>query len=100
VALRTGPYDEVRDRLLRLPGIGRPLVGVLMIRGLGQTERVSPVRELSRAAEHVYRRPIGEPEFQRLADHYGAWQGYWATTSAPPPRRHVTAQPLLIAPRT
>lgn len=75
--LRHGPYDEVREALLALPGIGPWSVSFLLIRGLGRTERVVLDKEMGRAAQRVYGRPVDETEFRRLADHYGRWQGYW-----------------------
>lgn len=75
--LRTGPYDEVRDQLLQFPGIGPWSASFLLIRGLGRTERVTLDKEMARAAQRVYQRPVDEREFQRLADYYGRWQGYW-----------------------
>ncbi|MEU1628084.1 DNA-3-methyladenine glycosylase 2 family protein [Streptomyces sp. NPDC020096] len=75
--LRTGPYDEVRDQLLQLPGIGPWSASFLLIRGLGRTERVAFDKEMIRAVQRVYHRPVDEREFQQLADYYGPWQGYW-----------------------
>ncbi|WP_307676463.1 DNA-3-methyladenine glycosylase [Streptomyces sp. V4I2] len=75
--LRTGPYDGVREQLLRIPGIGPWSASFLLVRGLGRTERVSLDKEMLRAARRVYGRTMDEQEFQRLADHYGTWQGYW-----------------------
>ncbi|MDI5964628.1 DNA-3-methyladenine glycosylase family protein [Streptantibioticus silvisoli] len=76
--LRTGPYDAVRDQLLGLPGIGPWSASFLLIRGLGRTERVAPDREMTRAAEQVYRRPVDAAQFGRLTAFYGPAQGYWA----------------------
>ncbi|MFJ9843689.1 DNA-3-methyladenine glycosylase family protein [Kitasatospora sp. NPDC101155] len=75
--LRTGPYQEVRERLLKLPGIGEWSASFLLIRGLGRMERIVLDKEMGRAVQRVYGRPVDEAEFQRLAEHYGAWQGYW-----------------------
>lgn len=75
--LRTGPYDEVREQLLRLPGIGPWSASFLLIRGLGRTERVTLDKEMLRAAQRVYGRGLDEREFERLAAYYGQWQGYW-----------------------
>jgi DNA-3-methyladenine glycosylase II len=86
--LRTGGYDDVRERLLQIPGIGPWSATFLLIRGLGRMERITAGggrangdradRELLRAASRVYGRPVGEAELSELARRYGAWQGYWA----------------------
>ena len=75
--LRTGPYQEVRDRLLRIPGIGPWSASFVLIRGLGRMEELSPDKEVLRAAARVYGRAVGEEEFEVLADRYGPWRGYW-----------------------
>ncbi|MBM7774460.1 DNA-3-methyladenine glycosylase II [Actinokineospora baliensis] len=75
--LRTGDYDEVRERLLALPGVGPWSATFILIRGLGRMERMSPDKEGLHAAAKVYGRPISESEFTALADHYGPHQGYW-----------------------
>lgn len=75
--LRTGPYEEVREELLSFPGIGPWSASFLLIRGLGRTEHVALDKEMGRAVQRVYRRPVDEDAFRRLAGHYGQWQGYW-----------------------
>lgn len=75
--LRTGPYQEAREQLLTLPGIGDWSASFLLIRGLGRMERIELDKEMGRALQRVYRRPVDEAEFRRLAEHYGPWQGYW-----------------------
>ncbi|MEV8066784.1 DNA-3-methyladenine glycosylase 2 family protein [Streptomyces sp. NPDC085995] len=75
--LRTGPYEEVREELLALPGIGPWSASFLLIRGLGRMEHLALDKEMSRAVERVYGRPVDEDAFRRLAGHYGRWQGYW-----------------------
>jgi DNA-3-methyladenine glycosylase II len=75
--LRTGPYEEVREELLRFPGIGPWSASFLLIRGLGRTEHVAFDKEMGLAVQRVYRRPVDEGAFRRLAGHYGRWQGYW-----------------------
>lgn len=75
--LRSGPYDEVRERLLQIPGIGPWSASFVLIRGLGRMEHLSPDKEMLRAAARVYGRELGEDEFTELADRYGTWRGYW-----------------------
>ncbi|MFG3228781.1 DNA-3-methyladenine glycosylase family protein [Kitasatospora sp. NPDC048194] len=75
--LRTGPYQEVREQLLKLHGIGEWSASFLLIRGLGRMERIVLDKEIARAVQRVYGHPVDEAQFQRLAEHYGPWQGYW-----------------------
>ncbi|QMU76329.1 DNA-3-methyladenine glycosylase 2 family protein [Streptacidiphilus sp. PB12-B1b] len=76
--LRSGDYDEVRERVLALPGIGPWSASFLLIRGLGRMEHIAYDREAARAATRAYGHPVDEPEFRRLASGYGELQGYWA----------------------
>ncbi|MFI7090101.1 DNA-3-methyladenine glycosylase family protein [Streptomyces lydicus] len=75
--LRTGPYDEVRDQLLRLPGIGPWSASFLLIRGLGRTEHLTPDKEMMRAAQRVYGHDLDAAAFAALTTRYGRHQGYW-----------------------
>jgi len=75
--LRTGPFEEVEKFLLSLPGIGPWSASFLMVRGLGRMERMPADPEALRAASRAYGRPIDEGEFDRIAEHYGEWRGYW-----------------------
>lgn len=73
----TGPYEEVREKLLGFPGIGPWSASFLLIRGLGRTEPVALDKEMGRAVQRVHRRPVDEDAFRRLAEYYGRRQGYW-----------------------
>lgn len=75
--LRNAPFDDVEKFLLSLPGIGPWSASFLMVRGLGRMERMPADPEALRAASRVYGHPVDEAEFQRLADRYGEWRGYW-----------------------
>ncbi|MFI0786137.1 DNA-3-methyladenine glycosylase family protein [Streptomyces lydicus] len=75
--LRTGPYDEVRDQLLRLAGIGPWSASFLLIRGLGRTEHLAPDKEMIRAAQRVYGYDFDDAAFAARTAHYGRHQGYW-----------------------
>ncbi|MFJ4209044.1 DNA-3-methyladenine glycosylase family protein [Paenarthrobacter sp. NPDC089675] len=77
VFLRKAPFDDVEKFLLSLPGIGPWSASFLMVRGLGRMDRMPADAEALRAASRVYGRPVDEAEFQRLADRYGEWRGYW-----------------------
>lgn len=76
--LRSGPYDQVKEFLLGLPGIGAWSASFILIRGLGRMAESPLDRELLRAAAKVYGRAVSERELRALADRYGPWQGYWS----------------------
>ncbi len=76
--LRDGEHDQVRARLLAIPGIGPWSATFLMVRGLGRSEQISADREGKAAAGRVYGRTLNNAEFGELAGRYGTWQGYWA----------------------
>ncbi|MEV8377869.1 hypothetical protein AB0P21_34340 [Kribbella sp. NPDC056861] len=78
VELRQAPYDDVREQLLSLPGIGPWSSTFVLIRGLGRMDQAPADKELMRAAARVYGESIDETALGRLAERYGAWQGYWA----------------------
>ena len=79
--LREGSYDEVSRWLRAIPGVGPWSAAFIMIRSLGRMERL-PYGDhaLMRMAGDVYGggQPLPAEEVQRLADHYGDLQGYWA----------------------
>jgi len=83
--LRSGPYAEVEEWLLRIKGIGDWSAHFILIRGLGRMEKLSLTpdsvheKELVQAVSRVYA-PGGSldgAEILRLAERYGDWQGYW-----------------------
>ncbi len=78
---REGSYDEVSRWLRAIPGVGAWSAPFIMIRSLGRMERI-PYGDhtLMHIAGEVYGdgRPLTADEMQRLADHYGDLQGYWA----------------------
>ena len=79
--LRTGDYDEVAAQIRGIRGIGEWSSHFILVRGLGRMERVSVVdQELSKAAAKIYNngQVLTRDEMQKLLDHYGATQGYWA----------------------
>jgi len=77
--LRSAPYDEVEAWLRGITGIGAWSASFILLRGLGRMERV-PVgeRRLLEAARRIYGRDLSEEGLHRIAEGYGAWQGYWA----------------------
>lgn len=75
--LRSGEHEQVRQRLLAIPGIGPWSATFLMVRGLGRTEKIGPDREGKLAAGRVYGRTLTDAGFLELAGRYSGWQGYW-----------------------
>ncbi|MBO2460691.1 DNA-3-methyladenine glycosylase family protein [Actinomadura violacea] len=76
--LRTGPYGEVKEFLLSLPGIGAWSANFILIRGLGRMDETPLEKALRGAASRAYGRSLSDDELQRIAAGYGPWQGYWA----------------------
>jgi len=79
--LKSAPDEEVEAWLRNIKGIGEWSATFIMIRGLGRTEYI-PLTEtrLLEAASKVYGhgKELSREELKRLAERYGAWQGYWA----------------------
>ncbi len=79
--LREGSYEEVSRWLHTIPGVGAWSATFVMIRSLGRMERI-PYGDntLMNLAGYVYGdgQPLSAEDVQRLADHYGDLQGYWA----------------------
>jgi DNA-3-methyladenine glycosylase II len=79
--LRSAPYAEVAAWLRAIDGIGPWSASCILLRGRGRTEQL-PVGEkrLATAAGRLYNGgpPLSEAALGRLAERYGAWQGYWA----------------------
>jgi DNA-3-methyladenine glycosylase II len=77
--LREGPYEEVKEWLLSLKGIGAWSAAFVLLRGLGRTEQIPPQEKwLLEAARKIYGRDtLTEADLQRMAKHYGEHQGYW-----------------------
>jgi len=79
--LRDGDYEEVSTSIKGIKGIGEWSSHFILVRGLGRMERVSATdKELSKAAASIYNqgRTLPTAEIQRIIDHYGLTQGYWA----------------------
>ncbi|MEU5991715.1 hypothetical protein ABZ806_22305 [Spirillospora sp. NPDC047418] len=76
--LRTGPYGEVKDFLLGLPGVGPWSANFILIRGLGRMDETPVEKALLGAASRAYGRALTEARLRELAARYGPWQGYWA----------------------
>ncbi|WP_207938908.1 DNA-3-methyladenine glycosylase family protein [Actinomadura darangshiensis] len=76
--LRTGPYAEVKEFLLGLPGVGPWSANFILIRGLGRMDETPVEKALLGAASRAYGRALTEAGLRKLAERYGPWQGYWA----------------------
>jgi DNA-3-methyladenine glycosylase II len=75
--LRTGPYDQVRQALLAVPGIGGFTAHALLLRALGRPDDVPlEMAQFRRAAEAIYGDPPPSPD--DLRGRYGPWVGWWA----------------------
>ena len=78
--LRTGPYEQVRDWLLAIDGVGPWSANFVLIRGLGRMDTVAtPEKELLAAARTVYGPDITPDALLDLARAvYGDHAGYWS----------------------
>lgn len=79
--LLNAPYGEVDAWLRGIKGVGEWSATFILLRGLGRPDR-APLSEwrLAEAASRVYNngKRMTPEAIQRLAEQYGAWQGYWA----------------------
>jgi DNA-3-methyladenine glycosylase II len=93
--LRRAPHAEVQAWLLGLPGVGPFSAFFILMRGLGRGEQLFAfegpnegfLREIAQAAEGYYG-PLSDAELRQVAEHYGAWQGYWANYLRAAPMVH------------
>ena len=78
--LRAGPYEQVRDWLLAIDGVGPWSANFVLIRGLGRMDTVAtPEKELLAAARNVYGADITPDALLHLARAvYSDHAGYWA----------------------
>ena len=68
-------------RLRGIRGVGAWSSHFILVRGLGRMEHVQPAsKEIAQAAARVYNggAPMTTDAIQRIVDHYGTAQGYWA----------------------
>uniref|UniRef100_A0AAU2VC54 DNA-3-methyladenine glycosylase II n=1 Tax=Streptomyces sp. NBC_00003 TaxID=2903608 RepID=A0AAU2VC54_9ACTN len=75
--LRSGPFDEVKQFLLSLPGIGPWSASFILVRGLGRMDQMPADTPALKAAARAYGQALSAQEFEALATRYGHWQGYW-----------------------
>ncbi|MAS37096.1 MAG: DNA-3-methyladenine glycosylase [Anaerolineaceae bacterium] len=77
--LRDAPYDEVESWLLSIKGIGPWSANFVMIRSLGRMDALKvPESRLMTAVSRLYGRSLNDRDVIKLAQHYAAYQGYWA----------------------
>jgi len=79
--LLNAPYGEVDAWLRGIKGVGEWSATFIMLRGLGRPDR-APLSEwrLAEAVSRVYNngKRMTPEAIGRIAEQYGAWQGYWA----------------------
>jgi DNA-3-methyladenine glycosylase II len=73
--LRTAPYEEARDALLEIPGIGPFSAAAILLRGLGRMDDLQGSGQFADAGRAVYGDAFDEAEVRRR---YGRHIGYWA----------------------
>ncbi len=81
--LKNAPYEDVKQWLLNIKGIGEWSAIFVLVRGLGRMEQALTDAPNSRfnqtmlkTAQRIYG-PISFGELQAKASYYRAWQGYW-----------------------
>jgi DNA-3-methyladenine glycosylase II len=75
--LRTGPYDDVRAALLRIPGVGGFTAHAILLRVLGRPDDVPlEMAQFTKVAAELYGDPA--PTQDELRARYGPWVGWWA----------------------
>jgi DNA-3-methyladenine glycosylase II len=73
--LRTAPYDEARDALLEISGIGPFAAAAILLRGLGRMDELPWMPQFERAADALYGGTVDEAAITRR---YGRHIGYWS----------------------
>lgn len=73
--LREAPYEEARDALLEIPGIGPFSAAAILLRGLGRMDEVPALPGLADDLREVYGPRYDEAAIRRR---YGDRIGYWA----------------------
>ncbi len=73
--LTNAPYDEARDALLGIPGIGPFSATAILLRGLGRMDALPWMPQFARAARSIYGHEVTE---DAIARRYGRHIGYWS----------------------
>jgi DNA-3-methyladenine glycosylase II len=77
--LRKADDEDVYAWLRKIKGIGEWSASFIMLRSLGRTNYLPRgERRVLDAATRVYGRMLTQEDFERLAEPYGTWRGYWA----------------------
>lgn len=75
--LRSAPYDEARQGLLAVPGIGAFTAHALLLRALGRPDDAPlELAQFTMAARAVYGDPPPSPA--EIRERYRPWIGWWA----------------------
>jgi DNA-3-methyladenine glycosylase II len=75
--LRAAPYDEARQALLSVPGIGAFTAHALLLRALGRPDDAPlELAQFTIAARGVYGDPPPSPT--EIRERYRPWVGWWA----------------------
>jgi len=79
--LRTAPYEEARDALLEINGIGPFAAAAILLRGLGRMDELPWMPQFERAAEALYGKAWGSSvDEETITERYGRHIGYWSFT--------------------
>jgi DNA-3-methyladenine glycosylase II len=73
--LRTAPYDQARDALLEIPGVGPFSAAAILLRGLGRTDELPALAMFEREGRSVYGKAWNA---DAIARRYGSLIGYWS----------------------
>jgi DNA-3-methyladenine glycosylase II len=73
--LRTAPYEQARDALLAINGIGPFAAAAILLRGLGRMDELPWMRQFEDAAHSLSGKKVGE---RAIAERYGRHVGYWS----------------------
>jgi DNA-3-methyladenine glycosylase II len=77
--LRTAPYEEARDALLEISGIGPFAAAAILLRGLGRMDELPWMPQFERAAEALYGKEWGKAvDEETITERYGRHIGYWS----------------------
>jgi DNA-3-methyladenine glycosylase II len=73
--LRTAPYEQAREALLAISGIGPFAAAAILLRGLGRMDELPWMRQFDDAANALYGKRVGE---RAIVERYGRHVGYWS----------------------
>jgi len=75
--LRTAPYEEAREALLAVRGVGRFTANAILLRVLGRPDDVPlELAQFTTAAAEIYGSPAPAPA--ELRERYGPYVGWWS----------------------